>query len=119
MKHLIRIIPSLLLGFIVGLPAVTNAGDRYSDVVEWVPWQGRLPRNAIRGGIDQDGRVPLYICRAHHINGIHPGKLLSGKCNIGWGGGEVVLHHFEVLVSTERYYRHRDRDRYYDDDRRR
>lgn len=103
-----RTLAILLFGSALTLPAAPHAHDG----VEWRPWKGRLPANAVRGGVDQNGRVPLYICRAHYINGIHPGKLLSGKCNIGWGGQEVVLHHFEVLVSTGRYYRERDRERY-------
>jgi len=71
----------------------------------WESWRGRLPRNAIQGGVDANGSVPLYICRARHINGVHPGKLLNRECHIGWGGKEVILRQFEVLVWRDGGYR--------------
>ena len=108
-----RTLTTLLSGFALALPHMTNA----MDGVEWRTWNGRLPAGAIRGGVDQNGTVPLYICRAHYINGVHPGKVLNGRCNIGWGGDEIVLRHFEVLVSIDRYYREFDR-RHRDDWRR-
>ncbi len=49
----------------------------------------------------KEGNTPnrrkiLYLCRGTYKDGLHPGKLLAGKCNIGWGGVEVVLTDFEV-----------------------
>lgn len=108
-----RFLATLALGAMVSLPAAAIA----SDAVEWVPWNGRLPYDAIEGGIDQNGAIPLYICRARYVNGVHPGKLRSGHCHIGWGGDEIILKRFEVLVWAERRYR--DRDRRYRDDMRR
>jgi len=108
-----KTLAAILVTSILALPALVFA----RDAVEWRSWHGRLPTNAVKGGVDQNGKVPLYICRAHHINGVHPGKLLNGKCNIGWGGSEVVLHRFEVLVLAEPHYR--DRDRRHHDERRR
>ncbi len=107
--------PLITLLFASTLALPVAAGVR--NGVEWRPWNGRLPANAIQGGIDQNGTVPLYICRARHINGVHPGKLLNGKCSIGWGGSEVVHHRFEVLVSTQPHNRSRDRPHH--DERRR
>jgi len=100
-----RALTTLLFGFAFALPFTADAFDD----VEWRAWNGRLPAGAIRGGVDDNGRIPLFICRAHYRNGIHPGKLREGRCNIGWGGEEIVLRRFEVLVSTDRHYREPDR----------
>lgn len=114
-----RFLATLALGSACIVPTTAAAYDE----LEWVPWKGRLPYDAVQGGMDQNGTIPLYICRARHINGIHPGKLRQGKCHIAWGGNEVILQRFEVLVSDDRRYRDRDRDwdrdrRYRDDMRR-
>jgi hypothetical protein len=62
------------------------------------------------GGHEADGR-PLYVCRANYIeqlrydepivgsfgtqgtldHGVHPGKLVAGKCDVEWGGRELAL----------------------------
>lgn len=102
--------------------AVMAAGLAFSQMVlaapgvGWVEWHGRLPRNAIEGGVDDYGRKTLFICRAHYVNGVHPGKLLNGHCHIGWGGQEVILSRFEVLVWFDDRHRRRGE---YDDYRRR
>lgn len=44
--------------------------------------------------------APLYVCRADYQGGVHPGKVVAGNCNIGWGGMEVALQSFEVLVAS-------------------
>lgn len=44
--------------------------------------------------------APLYVCRASYNGGVHPGKVVAGSCNIGWGGKEIVLHSFEVLSTN-------------------
>ena len=98
---------TILLGLAFTWPATAVAGDG----VEWQTWNGRLPRHAIQGGVDLYGTAPLYICRARHVNGVHPGKLLNRRCHIAWGGSEVVLHQFEVLVATNGPSRERDRRR--------
>lgn len=108
-----RALTTLLFGFALALPLMANA----KDGVEWRPWNGRLPAGAILAGVDDNGRIQLYICRARHINGVHPGKLREGRCHIGWGGDEIVLRHFEVLASTDRNYREFDK-RHRDDWRR-
>lgn len=68
----------------------------------WVPSAGgNLPAGAIQGGNEADGK-PLYLCRAKNgrDGGIHPGKIRKefGACNIGWGGKEVSVRSYEVLV---------------------
>lgn len=58
-----------------------------------------VPPDAVIGG-DEPGRAaPFYVCHANYRTGVHPGKLLDGKCNITWGGNEVSLMQYQVLVS--------------------
>ncbi|MBK19979.1 MAG: hypothetical protein CMM52_14195 [Rhodospirillaceae bacterium] len=58
---------------------------------------GRLPKNVITGGSERGRR--LYLCRAKYKNGTHPGKVVAGKCNIGWGGKERVIRSYQVMVT--------------------
>ena len=62
---------------------------------------GRVPDFAIVAGRESDGRS-LFVCRAQHRGGVHPGKVRSGfrGCNIEWGGGEHAIPVYEVLVSA-------------------
>lgn len=65
--------------------------------VYWVTTtRGNLPRGAV-GGARAEGR-DMYVCRGYYRDGVHPGKYWRGECHIGWGGKEVRLDHFEVLV---------------------
>jgi len=58
-----------------------------------------LPMNAVIGGYQPRPRATLYVCRAFYQNGMHPGKLFNGRCNIGWGGSEIVMSDYQVLVA--------------------
>lgn len=55
-----------------------------------------LPAGAFIGG-SEPGRL-LPVCRASYQQGMHPGKVVAGNCNIGWGGKEIVLPNYEVMV---------------------
>lgn len=59
-----------------------------------------IPPDAVYGG--QEGQQSLYICRAGYQNGIHPGKVRPGfgGCNIAYGGAEVTVPNFQILVSS-------------------
>jgi V8-like Glu-specific endopeptidase len=48
------------------------------------------------GGQEASGE-PLVICRAGYRGGIHPGKVVNSRCNIGYGGEEIILDNYEVL----------------------
>jgi len=50
----------------------------------------------VYGGAER-GRK-LGVCRASYKGGTHLGKVVAGKCNIGWGGKGIVLKSFQVLV---------------------
>ncbi len=66
--------------------------------LKWTKFEGKVPTNAVKGG-QEPGRI-LYVCRGNFRNGLHPGKIVDGRCNIGWGGKEHLLANFEVLVGS-------------------
>lgn len=76
--------------------------DRYEVLVSHWPlhWiatsHDDIPWGAIRTGFQHDG--PLYTCHAWYEGGIHPGKVVNGNCNIGWGGKEIPIPIYEILV---------------------
>lgn len=55
-----------------------------------------VPANAVIGG--QQNGINLPVCRASHLNSVHPGKVWNGNCNFGYGGREIVTPTFEILV---------------------
>lgn len=69
----------------------------------YVIWQsasnGFVPPGAIVAGREQDGNK-LYVCRANLNGGVHSGKVRKAfrACNIGWGGKEMKINPYEVLV---------------------
>lgn len=67
--------------------------------LDWrTPKPGRIPRNAVQGGFENG--QPLYICHAQYrFHGVHPGKVVDGACNIGYGGREIRLEQYQVLVN--------------------
>lgn len=71
---------------------------------QWVDARGgAVPHSAIIGGWET-GRT-LYVCRGWYRGGMHPGKIVGSNCNIGWGGKEVLLDPYQVLVGDNRYVR--------------
>lgn len=60
---------------------------------------GRIPMNALVCGHEANGE-PLFVARAFLNGGHHPGKVRPafGAANIPWGGHEVKVHRYEVLV---------------------
>lgn len=69
--------------------------------ISWVGASGgRLAPNAVVGG-QEPGRQ-LYVCRASYQGGVHPGKVVGSNCNIGWGGREITLPNYEVMVFAPR-----------------
>lgn len=76
---------------------MVNRGAR----IAWVaPQGGRVPPNAFVAG-KEPGRT-LFVCRAPHRDGIHPGKVVAGKCNFGYGGREIVSTKYQVMVVAKR-----------------
>ncbi|MBX3708257.1 MAG: DUF3421 domain-containing protein [Gammaproteobacteria bacterium] len=68
---------------------------------QWISMRtgARLPNNAVIGGGQPNPPATLFVCRAYHHGGLHPGKLFNGRCNISWGGSEISMSRYEVLVS--------------------
>jgi len=68
-----------------------------SAQLEWIKFDGELPENAVIGGVET--HRSLAICRCNYKGAMHPGKVVERRCNIGWGGKEIGLKRFEVLVN--------------------
>lgn len=63
-------------------------------------WAADVPETAaVVGGNESNGQ-PLHLCRAAHRGGVHPGKTRQefNGCNIGWGGAEVTVRNYTVLL---------------------
>ncbi len=61
---------------------------------------GNVPFGAVQGGSDTGGQ-PLYMCVANYANNYNiPGKVRPqfGACYIPYGGREVAVQYYEVLV---------------------
>ncbi|MGA1133878.1 MAG: DM9 repeat-containing protein [Prochlorotrichaceae cyanobacterium] len=52
----------------------------------------------VLGGQEANG-TSLALCRADYQGGLHPGKVVNGRCNIGYGGEEIQLDRYETLVT--------------------
>lgn len=87
-----------LCALLLGLASLVWAAPAAAELA-WVRYQGRLPEGAVRAGFVPES--DLYVCRVKHRDGVHPGKLFNGRCNVGWGGHEVSLTAFEVLVERD------------------
>ena len=87
--------------FILTIFTVFSVTYVYAQDGRGVAWvkavNGQIPKGAVEGGV-VEGKT-IYICRAYYSNGTHPGKTWENACNIGWGGKEVAVKDFEVLVS--------------------
>jgi hypothetical protein len=60
---------------------------------------GQVPDGAVALGREKDG-TPLFAARAQYQGGLHLGKvrLAFGAANIPYGGKEVKVNAYEVLV---------------------
>jgi hypothetical protein len=73
------------------------------DAGEWVADQGgNIPQGAAAWGHEANGEG-LFVARAVVVGGdLHPGKIRAefGAANIPYGGKEVPVQFYEVLVGT-------------------
>lgn len=127
MPKLILCFVSAILIFSIACTSGEQSGQKPDEVISnvsigllnfrtndlrWVPSRlGQpLPPNAIVGGIENTAGINagknLYICRARWGNGMHPGKLLDGKCNIEYNGEEETAGDYEVLTGTTYAWRY-------------
>ncbi len=73
---------------------------QYETYVVWASAaNGDVPAGAVVGGYESDG-TDLYVCRGAYQGGLHMGKVRKAfqACNLGWGGKEVKVNPYEVLV---------------------
>jgi len=76
---------------------VAGMPDAHGATYKWVPAaNGAVPKGAFIGG--QEKNRKLYVCRVRYKGGVHPGKVVGRNCNIGWGGKEITIPRYEVLV---------------------
>ncbi|KAI8827136.1 uncharacterized protein EV422DRAFT_512791 [Fimicolochytrium jonesii] len=72
--------------------------------VNWVLTDGaNIPQGALQGGQEADG-TPLYIARAFHENSVQIGKAsrtLKDGAHISYGGKEIAIPKYEILVGIE------------------
>ena len=87
-----KIVKSILLASILILSSNITSAQ-----LEWVEFNGELPSKAVIGGVET--HRSLAVCRCEYKGAMHPGKVVDGKCNIGWGGKEIRSESFEVLVN--------------------
>ncbi len=88
----------LALGLMLGASSAADAATH------WVSASfGQIPPGAIVGGRESTGQK-LYICRATYNGGVHPGKIRVEfrGCNIGYGGREVTVNQYQVLIDAGR-----------------
>ena len=74
--------------------------SQYETYVIWKKSQnGQIPSSAIVAGKESSGER-LYTCRGDYNGGVHSGKVRRGfeGCNISWGGDEIKVNPYEVLV---------------------
>jgi len=66
--------------------------------VSWVrAGNGVVPAYTVIGG-DEAGQM-FPVCRASWSGGVHPGRVVGANCSIGYGGNEVMVAQYEVLVA--------------------
>lgn len=77
--------------------------NRHQQQPFWIAMQPGepVPTNAVIGGNQYNPNAMFYVCRANYRGGMHPGKYFDGNCNISWGGREVVLSNYEMLISPK------------------
>ncbi|OAD19014.1 hypothetical protein THIOM_005373, partial [Candidatus Thiomargarita nelsonii] len=88
------------------LPAIALIlfSSQAASEISWQPViNGQIPPNAIQGGWEANG-TPLPVCRAYRGNERHPGKVVSGRCNYGYGGRESSSSRYDVLVGQDQEY---------------
>ncbi|MBA3662423.1 MAG: DUF3421 domain-containing protein [Gammaproteobacteria bacterium] len=79
--------------------APPHVTQRHPVYIKWatLPTHSPIPPQAVVGG--EEANYPYYICRALYRNVFHPGKLVGAQCNITYGGNEISVTPFQVLLS--------------------
>lgn len=64
----------------------------------WYRYTGSIPSGAV--AFQEVPGQTRYVCRGSYKGANHPGKVVGTTCNIGYGGAEVLLDKFEILVDN-------------------
>lgn len=82
---------------------IPNDGSPSRYAVRWVNANlgSPIPYDAVVGGSQSRPYATLYVCRGNYAGGVHPGKLIGGKCNIAWGNREITLSGYQILASKD------------------
>ena len=83
-----------------GQEVKVNPYEVLMDEGAWAPASGgQVPTGAVSWGYEANGEA-LFVCRAQYAGGVHPGKVRGefGAANIPYGGQEVKVNPYEVLV---------------------
>lgn len=82
---------------------VNTPSSQHHHSIQWLAMSSGMPLPAgiVVGGSQPNPPATLFVCRTNYNGGMHPGKLINGYCNIGWGGQEISATNYEVLVSTK------------------
>lgn len=86
-----------------GIEVKVNPYQVLCGSFRWVAaTNGAIPDGAVICGKESNG-TPLYVARANYEGGVHPGKVRTefGAANIPYGGIEVKVNPYEVLVCVE------------------
>jgi len=68
--------------------------------ITWVsPKNGKHPKFSVHAGMDNGQKV--YVARAHHQNGIIPGKFVTGHTSayIPFDSKEIAVSNYEVIFT--------------------
>jgi hypothetical protein len=84
-----------------GLEEVHGDFSVYNGPGIWVSKKVLHSPHAVAGGYE-NGDV-LHVCLAQAHGGFHPGKVVDGNCNIGYGGLEEIYNDFQVLAEFGPY----------------
>lgn len=82
---------------LIGIAVLMLSFNTISAQLEWVKFETEIPSNAVIGGVEN--HRSLAVCRCNYKGAMHPGKVVEKNCNIGYGGVEVLMKEFEVLVN--------------------
>jgi hypothetical protein len=95
-----------ILGLVLGGPGLEwlarNRSFAKRSSVSMFQWVDGGPGSAIPPGAFTGGFEfghDLIVCRGSYRGGVHPGKIVNGNCNFGWGGKEIVQPRYEVMVA--------------------
>ncbi|MBL8207911.1 MAG: DUF3421 domain-containing protein [Blastocatellia bacterium] len=84
----------------MGTPATPSANLPPKSQAIWTPVSPTKGIDTNVALVGQENGQKLPLCRATYNGGTHPGKIVNGKCHIGYNGTETNVGTYEVLTSN-------------------